>query len=88
MAVSNKEKRIELRVTDEAKKTIEAAARLANLSLSSYVLTVVLKQARLDLAQNVFISLSNKDRDTLIKALSEHIEPNDTLKDLFKTKSN
>ncbi len=84
MAVSVKEKRIEFRVPDEAKKTIEDAARLANISLSSYILTVVLKQARLDLAQNDVITLNNKDRDALMEALSKDIEPNDALKDLFR----
>ena len=84
MAVSIKEKRIEFRVPDEAKKTIEDAARLANISISSYILTVVLKQARLDLAQNDVITLNNQDRDALMNALSKHTEPNEALKDLLR----
>ena len=84
MAVLVKEKRIEFRVPDEAKKTIEDAAKLFNISLSSYILEVVLKQARLDLAQHDIISLNNRDRDALMNALANPAEPNEDLKGLFK----
>ena len=84
MAVAIKEKRIEFRLPEDAKNTIEDAARLANISLSSYILTVVLKQAKLDLEQNEIIMLNNKERDNLMKALSEPVEPNEALKGLFK----
>lgn len=84
MAVLVKEKRIEFRLPDEAKKTIEDAARLSNISLSSYILSVVLKQAKLDLEQNEVISLNNKDRDSLMNALANPPEPNEALRALFK----
>jgi len=84
MAVTIKEKRIEFRVSEEAKKTIEDAAKLSNISLSSYILSVVLKQAKIDLEQNEIISLNNKDRDNLMKALSNPPKANEALKDLFK----
>ena len=84
MAVTIKEKRIEFRVPDEAKKTIEDAAKLSNISLSSYILSVVLKQAKLDLEQNEVIVLNNKERDALMKALANPPEPNDALRGLFK----
>lgn len=84
MAVNVKEKRIEFRVPEDAKQTIEEAARLANVSLSSYILTVCLKQARLDLELNETIILKNDERDSLMQALAEPIAPNDALKLLFK----
>ena len=84
MAVAIKEKRIEFRVPDEAKKTIEDAAKLANISLSSYILSVVLKQAKQDLEQNEMIILNNKDRDLLMDALANPPEPNEALRGLFK----
>lgn len=84
MAVTIKEKRIEFRVPDEAKKTIEDAARLSNVSLSSYILSVTLKQARIDLAQNETIVLNNQERDALMDALAKPMKPNKPLKDLFK----
>lgn len=84
MAVTIKEKRIEFRVPDEAKKTIEDAARLSNISLSSYILTVVLKQARIDLEQNETIVLNNHERDVLMEALDNPPKPTQALRDLFK----
>ncbi|MCR5309272.1 MAG: DUF1778 domain-containing protein [Bacilli bacterium] len=84
MAVAIKEKRIEFRVPDEAKKTIEDAARLSNISLSSYILSVVLKQAKIDLEQNEIIVLNNAERDSLMKALECPPKPNEALKDLFR----
>lgn len=84
MAVAIKEKRIEFRVPDEAKKTIEDAAKLSNISVSSYILSVVLKQAKLDLEQNEIITLNNKERDNLMNALAKPPKPNKALRELFK----
>ena len=84
MAIATKEKRIEFRVPDEAKKTIEDAAKLSNISVSSYILSTVLKQARLDLEKNEIITLNNKERDALMNALANPPEPNEALKELFK----
>lgn len=84
MAIQVKENRIEFRLPSDAKKTIEDAARLLNISLSSYILSVVLKQAKLDLEQNEVISLNNKDRDMLMLALAKPPKANDALKALFK----
>lgn len=84
MAVAIKEKRIEFRVPEEAKQTIEDAAKLSNISLSSYILMVVLKQAKLDLEQNEIITLNNKDRDSLMNALADPPKPNEALRSLFK----
>lgn len=84
MAIALKEKRIEFRLPEEAKKVIEEAAELSNLSISSYILNVVYKQAKLDLEQNEMIVLNSKERDRLLKALSSPIEPNSKLRGLFK----
>lgn len=84
MAVVLREKRIEFRLPEDAKKVIEEAAELSNLSISSYILNVVYKQAKLDLEQNEMIVLNNAERDKLIKALSSPKEPNAKLKGLFK----
>lgn len=84
MAVAIKEKRIEFRVPDEAKKTIEDAAKLSNISVSSYILSVVLKQAKQDLEQNEIITLNNKERDALMRVLDNPPKPNAALRGLFK----
>jgi len=83
MAVQIKEKRIEFRLPEEAKITIENAAKLSNISISSYILSVVLKQAKIDLEQNDVICLCNEDRNALLAAFDNPPKPNDALKGLF-----
>lgn len=83
MTTTIKEKRIEFRVSEESKRIIEYAAELANISLSSYILSVVLKQAKLDIEQSNAIVLNNKERDSLIKSLKKPAKPNKELKELF-----
>lgn len=85
MAVAIKEKRIEFRVSEEAKQIIEQAASLSNISLSSYILSVVLKQAKLDLKRNSLIVLNNKDRDSLLKNMNNPPEPSEELKQLVNS---
>lgn len=84
MAVTTRKERIDIRISLEDKKTLEKAAEYNNLSLSSYIISVVLKQAKIDLMDNEIIILNNNERDLFIKALNECNEPNQALKDLFK----
>ncbi len=84
MAISLKEKRIEFRVPDDKKKTIEEAAKLSNVSVSSYIINVVFKQAKIDLEQNEIITLLNSERDFLMDALKNPPKPNEALRALFK----
>ena len=83
MTVTNKDNFVELVIADDDMKTIENAAKLSNVSISSYIQSVVLKQARLDLSQNETIVLSDQERDALMNALAKPIEPNDALKRLL-----
>ena len=85
MAVSiAKTERIDLRTNSEEKSILERASELSHLSLSSYIISTCLKQAQLDLEKEETLTLSNKDRDLIMSALSNPPEPNDALKDLFK----
>ncbi|MFA5421727.1 MAG: DUF1778 domain-containing protein [Bacilli bacterium] len=84
MAIALKEKRIEFRVPNDKKKTIEEAAKLANVSVSSYVINVVYKQAKIDLEQNEIVTLMNSERDSLMEALKNPPKPNEALRALFK----
>ena len=85
MAVSiAKLDRIDLRTNSEEKNFLERAAQINHLSLSSYIITTCLKQAKLDLEKEETMILSNKDRDLVMSALSNPPEPNDALKGLFK----
>ena len=83
MTVTNKDNFVELVIADDDMKTIENAAKLSNVSISSYIQGVVLKQARLDLSQNETIVLNDQERDALMNALAKPIEPNDALKRLL-----
>mgnify|MGYP003314796479 CR=1 FL=1 len=84
MSVAIKEKRIEFRISEDAKQTIEDAARLSRISLSSYIVSVVLKQAKLDLEMNEIITLNNKERNALMAAFKNPPQPNKALRNLFK----
>ena len=84
MAVTTRKERIDVRISLEDKETIERAAECNNLSISSYIISVVLKQAKIDLRDNEIIMLNNSERDNFLKALNECNEPNQALKDLFK----
>gem|GEM_PF-2025515 len=84
MAVRYKTNRLDLRISDSDKEILDKAAQSNGLTLSSYIVSVALKQAKLDLIQNETIVLANRDRDTLLKFLAESPEPNQALKDLFR----
>lgn len=81
---SRKNERVDLRITKEDKELLDQASRVLGLSLSSYILSVILKQARFDLIQNERLVLSNQDRELLLNALNDPAEPNEALKGLFR----
>ena len=84
MAVVVKTNRIDIRLTDSDKALIEKAADINRQSISSYIISVVIKQAQLDLLENEKIVLSNEDRDFLLNLLENPGEPSLALKELFK----
>ena len=84
MAVALKDVRINLRTGAQQKSTLERAAELKHISLSSYILSTSLKQAQIDLTENDTLVLSNRDRDLIMMALDKPPEPNDALKRLFQ----
>ena len=84
MAVSLKNNRIDLRVDDQNKETLEKAAQIKNLSLTAYITSVCLNQAQLDIRENETLHLYGKDRDLVYELLENTPEPNEALKGLFK----
>ena len=84
MAIALKDVRIDLRTGAHQKSTLERAAELKHISLSSYILSTSLKQAQIDLTKNNTFVLSNRDRDLIMMALDKPPEPNDALKRLFQ----
>ena len=84
MATTIKNNRIDLRVDDSNKETLERAAQIKNLSLTAYITSVCLNQARIDIEENETTFLTAKDRDLIYELLENAPEPNDALKGLFK----
>ena len=84
MRTNNKVKRISLRVSNDEKRVIKETQKLANVSISLYILSAVLKQVKLDLEQNNFYILNNEERNFLMKALACPPKPNEALVDMFK----
>lgn len=79
-----KETRISIKVPAGVKRIIKEAAKATNKTLSSYIISACLKQAKLDLEQNETIVLKDKERDLLMKILDKPSSPNDALINLFK----
>ena len=73
-----------MRASIQQKFTLEKAAELKHISLSSYILSTSLKQAQIDLTENDTLVLSNRDRDLVMMALDNPPEPNEALKKLFQ----
>ena len=84
MAINIKSNRIDFRISEENKNILEEAAKINNLSLSSYILSVVMKQAKIDIENNEILKLNNKDKDLIMNLLNDSLEPNDNLIKLMK----
>ena len=86
MAVSLKKERIDIRVTNDAKTILERAAEINNISLSSYIISVCLRQARIDLKENERLMLNSTEAKIIVDSLNNPEKPNDALKKLMKCK--
>ena len=84
MAVPSKTSRIDIRLLPADKSTIETAAALKRVSLSTYILTAAIEAARMDIEEEERIVLSSEARDALLSLLDNPPEPNDALKRLFQ----
>lgn len=84
MAVALKDVRIDFRTNVNQKLILEKAAKIKNVSLSSYILNSAMKQAEIDLKENEELILSNRDRDLIMNLLENPPEPNEALKGLFR----
>lgn len=82
MSASNntKESGIDLRLSQEQKKTLEKAAALMGLSVSSYVLSHSLAAANKDIATHETLVLSERDRDLFLSLLENPPKPCEALK--------
>lgn len=81
---NTKERRIDLRLNQEQKKTLEKAAALMGLSVSSYVLSHSLNAARKDIASHETLILSERDSELFLSLLENPPEPNEALKSAMR----
>ena len=84
MAIVTKTSRLDIRLSDDEKSIIEKAALINHQSLSSYIISVLTKQAQIDIVNNEMITLSNADRDFILDLLNNPGEPNNSLVELTK----
>jgi len=79
-----KSERIGLRTTADLKATLERAADLEGESLSSFVLTAALREARHVLATQETLILRGKDRDRFFELLDNPPPAPETLRDALR----
>ena len=83
MAVQTKTSRIDIRLMPQDKSTIETAASLKRVSVSTYILSAAVEAARRDIKREETLVLADEGRDTLLSLLENPPEPNDALRGLF-----
>ena len=79
-----KTERIDIRLSAEEKAIIEKAASFNNRTISSYLLSIILKQAKEDLKNFNIELLEDDEMAIFIDALENPPHPNEHLIDLFK----
>ncbi len=83
MSTKAKTARIDLRVTENEKALLEKVCEEQKITLSKYIMSIVLKQAALDMEANKKIKLNKKQWDFVEDMLENPPEPTDSLKELF-----
>jgi len=79
-----REARINIRSSTEEKRQFEAAAALEGEELSEFLRKSARMRAKQVIDEHVKIILSNKDRDTFLKALANPPDPSPRLKQAMK----
>ncbi len=80
-AISNKPAtaRLDFRLNDEHKQSIEQAARESGQSLTEFAISTLLRAAREIIQQSHAARLSNSDREIFLAMLDSDTEPNASL---------
>ena len=84
MSIEVKTARIDLRVKKKKKALLEQVCEEQKVSLSNYIMSIVLKQAALDMEANKKVDLNKKQWDFVMDLLDNPPEPTESLKDLFR----
>lgn len=84
MAIQNKTSRIDIRLIPNDKSVIETAASIKRMSVSAYILSAAVAQAKMDIEREETVLLCDEERDTLLSLIENPPEPNEALRRLFK----
>ncbi len=84
MVKTEKMDRIDLRVTREQKEVLARAAAISGVSMSSFLVSNALSEAKKIVSKNDTISLSTRDRDLFYSLLKNPPKPNKNLVRLMK----
>ena len=84
MVKTEKMDRIDLRVTRDQKEVLAHAAVLSGLSMSSFLVTKALNEAKKIVSKSESIVLSNRDRDLFYSLLKNPPKPNKNLVKLMR----
>ena len=76
--------RLETRITPDQKRLIEHAAALQGRTLTDFVLTSVHDAARRAIEEHQHLSLSVRDSEAFVKALTEPQPVNDRLRETIR----
>lgn len=87
LTTDTKEERINIRLSNSAKKSLERAARLEGKSVSSFILSSALVQAEKTIHDHEIMSLNKQESEAFFDALSKPIMFNKTLLDAFEEHS-
>jgi uncharacterized protein (DUF1778 family) len=78
--------RIDLRITKDQKEVLARAAGLSGLSLSSFLVTKALDEARKIVSRSDSIVLTDRDRDLFFSLLKRPPKPNKNLVKLLQNR--
>ncbi len=84
MVKTEKMDRIDLRVTKDQKEVLARAAVLSGLSMSSFLVSNALNEAKRIVSKSESIVLSNRDRDLFYSLLKNPPKPNKKLVKLMR----
>jgi len=78
-APAEKTERAEFRMAPEQKALMERAAAMMGETLSGFGVSAILERARVVIAQHEAITLTDRDRDLVLRALDAPPRPSDRL---------
>ena len=86
MTRTEKIDRVDLRITKDQKEVLARAAGLSGLSLSSFMLTTALDEARKIVSKSDSVILADRDRDLFFSLLKNPPKPSKSLVKLMQNR--